>query len=91
MALRTSRCILTIAVLGTLLTVAQAQQIDATEDSIFDEAPPSLADNLPPDANPEDILNAQTIEAETVVPVQPSIRWKPCNSRLAAYLSITMP
>ena len=52
MALRTSRCILTIAVLGTLLTVAQAQQIDATEDSIFDEAPPSLADNLPPDANP---------------------------------------
>lgn len=83
MALRTSRCILTIAVLGTLLTVAQAQQIDATEDSIFDEAPPSLADNLPPDANPEDILNAQTIEAETVVPVQPSIRSEmmPFNSR----------
>lgn len=71
MALRSSRCFLATAILGTLFSVAQAQQTDFSEEAAFDEATPSLEDNLPPDANPSDVLTETPPELAPVI-VRPS-------------------
>lgn len=75
MTLRTSRNFFTTAFLSALFSVAQAQQIEnAFSESAFDDAPPSLEDNLPPDANPADVLVEISAVEQSVLTPQPIIR-----------------